>query len=422
MEYIKVSKNDQNININKQYFITQEKKNKNELSDIARDNRNSDYNINYPGSQLFNKKVNQEKLHLKNIVLSDLNNFKKINNIYENNYVIKHYNTYVKTDNSRNTNLNEDSHNRRNTLNKLEYIKGKRQPQNFYNSNHNYNNTLNFTNYKNPNFKINTKEIFTERSHNKDFKDISGSNSRINNLISINDLTINRQNKQKNIKDEKYTKGNTIDSENEKLKLKNHHRKNNSNNKSMDSKQSTKKGVNNHGNHIININNGKIINLSNLNGGFSYATEKYSCFYQNKRDPNIKLKEKPFIKNTELNVSKYYKKVNKKVNEDKNQTSIPIPNPNPRPKKISGNNTTFFGNKYPKKENNKYPLRINYTTDNLNYALENQSPIQNKIEKPKEIKDYTTIRNPREKIHFCNSFNDNKKVNKIAMIIKKLIK
>ena len=108
MEYIKVSKNDQNININKQYFITQEKKNKNELSDIARDNRNSDYNTNYPGSQLFNKKVNQEKLHLKNIVLSDLNNFKKINNIYENNYTHKHVNTNSKTDLTKNSKIPTD--------------------------------------------------------------------------------------------------------------------------------------------------------------------------------------------------------------------------------------------------------------------------------------------------------------------------
>ena len=469
---MKYSKNNPYINMNSKYFITKDRKN----DDDSFDKVNANYISNlYDSSQTYNSKINQDKIRLNNLGFSNLNNFRKINNIYENNYTSKHYNTNSKYDFSRNENLKSENNRGNNTLNKMDYFQNKRQTQNLFNTNFIYNNTLNFTNYKIPNNIINKKELFAERSQNKDYKNRVDNISSLNNIISINDLNINRQNKQKNIKDDKYIKINNIEKENENIKSKNHYHKMNNNNKSMDSKRAINKSINSLGNHIININKGKIINLSNLNGGFSYATDKYSCFYQNKREVALKSKnEKNSNTKTEINLSKYYKKVKTKNDNDKEKNKIPnsIPTPvqnNPNPKKVSTNNSTYFSHKL-KKENNKYPLRINFTCENLNNALENESLIENKnkkeiykekikekekskeklrekedqkdkekyIEKIKEkekeklivkIKekvkpietpkanqtDYSSIRHAKNmtKIHLCNSFNDNNKFNKM---------
>jgi hypothetical protein len=77
----------------------------------------------------------------------------------------------------------------------------------------------------------------------------------------------------------------------------------------MDSKRLLSKG-NNHNNNIIHVNNNtKIINLSNLNN-VSYATEKYYCYYENKRvEPELNQK-KNNNKLKPINTSKYNTKTN----------------------------------------------------------------------------------------------------------------
>ena len=79
----------------------------------------------------------------------------------------------------------------------------------------------------------------------------------------------------------------------------------------------------------------------------------------------------------------------------------------------------LFTKKYPKKENNKFPLRINYTSENLSNALEGESLKDFNEEKENENRDkieennFTSKRNTKTygKINFYNSFNYDKKDN-----------
>ena len=309
------------------------------------------------GSQNYNNRKIQDKYYLNNIGLynNSLNNFRKINNLYEDNYNQKYINTNYKGEISRNDMIKDDII-KNSTLNKLTNFKNKRPIQKISSTNYYYNNTLYNMNNNQPR-KIN-KEIFTERSHNKNYK------------VPINDLS--NKYLYSNNKDDKY---NSIENENKNNKIikKINNKKSNDNNKSMDSKI-INQNDNSQDKHIINDNKGKIINLSNLNDNFSYTTDKYACFYVNKREKNIKIKTGNNYQDVKLNLSKYY--VNKRINKDEKEKEekeekTESYNDNlkeKRPKsKISNSKTTYFTHK--KKDMSKYPLRINYTVDNLNKEI-----------------------------------------------------
>lgn len=55
----------------------------------------------------------------------------------------------------------------------------------------------------------------------------------------------------------------------------------------------------------------------------------------------------------------------------------------------------MFTKKYPKKENNKYPLRINYTNDNINNALESESILEFNEDKETD-KDFSSKRDSKK--------------------------
>jgi hypothetical protein len=136
----------------------------------------------------------------------------------------------------------------------------------------------------------------------------------------------------------------------------------------MDSKRLLNNNINS---NIIHINNGKIINLSNLSN-FSYATEKYDCYYENKRaTPNINANNNKKYntyknKNIKTNINNYTNKKKPLIEENINKNL----------NKTSNINSILFTKKYPKKDINKYPLRINYTDENLGSALENESLLE----------------------------------------------
>ena len=320
------------------------------------------------GSHNFNSRTLRDKYYLNNIGLSNnsLSNFRKINNIYEDNYNQKYINTNYKSEVSRNDIIKDDII-RNSTLNKLTNFQNTRPIQKLSTTNYYYNNTL--YNMNNNQIKKINKENFSERSHNKDYK------------IPINDLRNSNKYLNNNNKEDKY---NSIENEKENNKIirKINNKKSNDNNKSMDSKLINANDNNNDNDkHIINMNKGKIINLSNLNDNFSYTTEKYACFYVNKREKNIKLKMGNNYQAVKLNLSKYY--VNKRINkeekekEERDEKAESYNNiiKEKRPKsKISNSITTYFTHK--KKDMSKYPLRINYTVDNLNKEISDKEIVE----------------------------------------------
>ena len=313
------------------------------------------------------------------------NYFKKINSIYENNYTHKHLNANSKSDLTRTGKIPTDK-NYRNTQNGN--LHNKRQIQKSFISNYN-NNSLNFINNRTSLNKSHKKEMTSERSQNKDyrFKKLISNVDNSNNHISLNDLIINKQNNVNNksidLQIYDFIKKNKEEKDNLNKKEKYQQLSKMSINKSMDSKRVLNKN-NNINNNIIHMNNnGKIINLSNLNN-FSYATDKYDCYYENKREiPNLNLnndKKKNSNKNITIknNINNnYYTNNNNIINTTNKKTEKKEENLNKtKPKNLNiniKNNPILFTKQYPKKENIKYPLRINYTSENLSNALETES-------------------------------------------------
>ena len=201
---------------------------------------------------------------------------------------------------------------------------------------------------------------------------ISPNTDSINNNMSLNDFAINKpyniNNKSIDLQIFDYVKKNSDDKENIHKKISNQSLSKMNNNKSMDSKRLLNNNINS---NIIHINNGKIINLSNLSN-FSYATEKYDCYYENKRaTPNINADNNKIYntyknKNIKTNINNYTNKKKPLIEENINKNL----------NKTSNINSILFTKKYPKKDINKYPLRINYTDENLGSALENESLLE----------------------------------------------
>ena len=325
------------------------------------------------------------------------NYFKKINSIYENNYTHKHLNTNSKSDLARTGKIPTDK-NYRNTQNGN--LHNKRQIQKSFISNYN-NNSLNFINNRTSLNKSHKKEMTSERSQNKDyrFKKLISNVDNSNNHISLNDLIINKQNNVNNksidLQIYDFIKKNKEEKDNLNKKEKYQQLSKMSINKSMDSKRVLNKN-NNINNNIIHMNNnGKIINLSNLNN-FSYATDKYDCYYENKREiPNLNLnndKKKNSNKNKTIknNINNNYYTNNNINNTTNKKTEKKEENLNKtKPKNLNiniKNNPILFTKQYPKKENIKYPLRINYTSENLSNALETESLLDYTEEKENDNK------------------------------------
>ncbi len=326
------------------------------------------------------------------------------------------------------------------------------------------NNSINYINNQNTINRSRRKEMVTERSHNKDYKykKMINNNLENNNFISLNDLIINKQkmmkdanNKSIDLQTYDFIKKNN-DEKDYKTKYNNSSKM--SINKSMDSKRLLyKNNASNNNSNIIHVNNGKIINLSNLNN-FSYATDKYNCYYENKRTtPNLNQnKEKTIItnqtNNLKINLNNYTsKKINEKNNtnnlnknkyqnqyqkeyqkENQNQYQNQNQNQNQNQKEYqkeyqkqnqnqkkenNNKNPMLFTKKYPKKENNKYPLRINYTNENLSNALETESLLEYTEDKNKDTeKEYSSRRDSKNisKNNLYNSYNNDDKIkNKI---------
>ena len=324
------------------------------------------------------------------------NYFKKINNLYENNFTYKHLNSNNRAD-SKARKIPTDK-NYRNTVvtNKIDIVSNKRRMQRSFNNNYN----LNYTNNINRSTinKSCNKDRIKERSLNKDYKytkmispnldNINSNNISFNDLIINKPYNINNNNKSIDLQIYDYIKRNSEDNEkdiNKKIKYQNISKMNN--NKSMDSKRLLNNNINNKNinSNIIHINNGKIINLSNL-ANFTYATEKYDCYYENKRDKREK-RDKRITPKSNTNIIKKNNKnrnINIKTNtinyinsrkgttieEDYTNTNT---NTNKNLNKSGNINPILFSKKYAKKENNKYPLRINYTDENLCTALESES-------------------------------------------------
>ena len=342
------------------------------------------------------------------------NYFKKINNLYENNFTYKHLNSNNRAD-SKARKIPTDK-NYRNTVvtNKIDIVSNKRRMQRSFNNNYN----LNYTNNINRSTinKSCNKDRIKERSLNKDYKYtkmISPNLDNINsNNISFNDLLINKpyninnNNKSIDLQIYDYIKRKSEDNEkdiNKKIKYQNISKMNN--NKSMDSKRLLNNNINNKNinSNIIHINNGKIINLSNL-ANFTYATEKYDCYYENKRDKREK-RDKRITPKSNTNIIKKNNKnrnINIKTNtinyiNSRKGTTIEEDYTNTNTNKNlnkSGNiNPILFSKKYAKKENNKYPLRINYTDENLCTALESESLLD--FEDRTNDNNYSTKRNTK---------------------------
>ena len=355
------------------------------------------------------------------------NYFKKINNLYENNYTYKQINANNRAD-SKARKIPTDK-NYRNTVvtNKIDILSNKKRMQRSFNNNYN----LNYTNNMNRSTinKSCNKDRIKERSHNKDYqykKMISLNIDNINsNNISLNDFIINKpyninnNNKSIDLQIFDYIKRNSEDNGkdvNKKVKYQNISKMNN--NKSMDSKRLLNNNINskNINSNIIHINNGKIINLSNL-ANFSYATEKYDCYYENKRDKSNK-RDKRITPKSNTNIIKKNNKnrnINIKtntinyINNRKGTTIEDYTDTNKNLNKSGNINPILFTKKYAKKENNKYPLRINYTDENLCNALESESFLD--FEDRINDKDYSTKRNT--KIMSSGSSNikpENKKI------------
>ena len=346
-----------NITENNSSYYNSNRQNKNELKDSLNDNNNY---IKLGGTSTLNKATNY---------------FKKINNLYENNYTHKHINTNSKSDLSKGGKIPTDKNYRNTISNKTDNATNRRQMQRSFNNNNYNNNSLNYNNNRPILNKSCKKDRVNERSHNKDYKYkkmISPNTDSINNNMSLNDFAINKpyniNNKSIDLQIFDYVKKNSDDKENIHKKISNQSLSKMNNNKSMDSKRLLNNNINS---NIIHINNGKIINLSNLSN-FSYATEKYDCYYENKRaTPNINANNNKKYntyknKNIKTNINNYTNKKKPLIEENINKNL----------NKTSNINSILFTKKYPKKDINKYPLRINYTDENLGSALENESLLE----------------------------------------------
>lgn len=346
-----------NITENNSSYYNSNRQNKNELKDSLNDNNNY---IKLGGTSTLNKATNY---------------FKKINNLYENNYTHKHINTNSKSDLSKGGKIPTDKNYRNTISNKTDNVTNRRQMQRSFNNNNYNNNSLNYNNNRPILNKSCKKDRVNERSHNKDYKYkkmISPNTDSINNNMSLNDFAINKpyniNNKSIDLQIFDYVKKNSDDKENIHKKINNQSLSKMNNNKSMDSKRLLNNNINS---NIIHINNGKIINLSNLSN-FSYATEKYDCYYENKRaTPNINADNNKKYntyknKNIKTNINNYTNKKKPLIEENINKNL----------NKTSNINSILFTKKYPKKDINKYPLRINYTDENLGSALENESLLE----------------------------------------------
>ena len=346
-----------NITENNSSYYNSNRQNKNEIKDSLNDNNNY---IKLGGTSTLNKATNY---------------FKKINNLYENNYTHKHINTNSKSDLSKGGKIPTDKNYRNTISNKTDNVTNRRQMQRSFNNNNYNNNSLNYNNNRPILNKSCKKDRVNERSHNKDYKYkkmISPNTDSINNNMSLNDFAINKpyniNNKSIDLQIFDYVKKNSDDKENIHKKISNQSLSKMNNNKSMDSKRLLNNNINS---NIIHINNGKIINLSNLSN-FSYATEKYDCYYENKRaTPNINANNNKKYntyknKNIKTNINNYTNKKKPLIEENINKNL----------NKTSGIDSILFTKKYPKKDINKYPLRINYTDENLGSALENESLLE----------------------------------------------
>ena len=176
--------------MNTKYFITREDNYQNYSSNLFNDKTYSTFATN-EGSQYYNNRTNDNKYYLNNIGLSNnsLSNFRKINNLYEDNYNQKYINTNYKNDISRNGIIRDDNI-RNATLNKLTNFQNTRPYQKLSTTNHNYNNTL--YNRTNNEFRPINKKVFTERSHNKDYN-FSINGVRMNNRQERQEIYISNK-------------------------------------------------------------------------------------------------------------------------------------------------------------------------------------------------------------------------------------
>ena len=383
------------------------------------------------------KSTREFKNALIGITNTGTNHYRRINNIYENDYNNK-YNKYINTnskdDYSRNGLIRNGNNYRNTTLSKIGNFQNIRPSPKLSDTHHYYNNTLNFINYNNNSnsqiHNIDRQEIFTERSHNKcnKYKNINNSNIK-NDSASINNLRNSRQHKNFNIKDNKYINKNNQQIDNNIIKVKVQNQKSlntNTNNKSMDSKIIVNKSNNEHEEHIINDNKGKIINLSNLNEAFSYATDKYSCFYVNKRE-KVKPRGNMDYQSININLSKYYvnKKAEPKVDNNKEyikEINKEIKVEPKRPKKIHNNKTTYLEHKIIKTEKNIKPSKKNLTEQYANVGVIEIKPKEETKEDKIKIKEKEKERENNEniinklpkntgKINHFKSFKENIKKN-----------
>ena len=425
-------------------------------SKVSKDSSNSSNYVKYVGPSSLNKTPNY---------------YRKINNIYENNYAHKHMNTNSKSDIPKNIMNTADNSYRNTVSNKMGNYQNSNIPaksfissnNNIYYSNNINNTSLNYANSKNRTNKSHKKEVVTERSHNKDYNYRKIINTNLDNNLSLNDLNVNKRNynntrdinnKSIDLQIVEFINKNNAEKENENKKNKYMNQQKLNANKSMDSKRLLNKGNNNSNNTKNTKNN--IIHLSNLNN-YSYATDKYICYYENKRDTNI-LKplnvynNKNTNNNNNNNNSKIYN-TNSKANSNNSKilnnskltnysainnnnrvdTEKNILNKKEQNKNININTTTnintntttnnnnansenpiLFTKKYPKKEANKYPLRINYTNDNINNALESESILEfNEIkEADKDFSSKGDTKNVSNTyIYNNNSYNNNESDN-----------
>ena len=381
-----LTKNEPDMNMN--YFLSKENNNKqNDTYNLLHNKMNSLYISNASGKERpYKSKINHARYYLNNVGTYNTNQnyFRKINNQFQDDYKNR-YNNDNKTDYSRNYLSKGDYRYRNSTLKKNEYLKNVRQIPKLSDSYFYYNNTLDNINHNNQTYcSINTeiplKKTY-KQEYNYNIKNKYSNTSR----IPINKITNRRQNDQFNIMGDKYIDKNKEEIENENIKIKiNHkksndnnksldtkikinHKKSNDNNKSMDAKIKTDENVNSHESHIINVNNKtNIINLSNLNEAFSYASDKYYCFYVNKREKVKPRANNDNNKTININISKYF--INKPIKE---KNEIPKENqkeetiPKKKEKKISNYKTTYFEHKLKKTDNIKNPLNSNYTEQNL---------------------------------------------------------
>ena len=106
-----------NITENNSSYYNSNRQNKNELKDSLNDNNNY---IKLGGTSTLNKATNY---------------FKKINNLYENNYTHKHINTNSKSDLSKGGKIPTDKNYRNTISNKTDPVTNRRQMQRSFKNN-----------------------------------------------------------------------------------------------------------------------------------------------------------------------------------------------------------------------------------------------------------------------------------------------